>query len=96
MSVALTPQQIQAALPGLAGWQMEGSKLLKSYRFKDFKAALVFINQAGAIAEQLGHHPEIHNVWNQVTLRLCTHDAGNQITEKDLTLARALRSLSLP
>jgi 4a-hydroxytetrahydrobiopterin dehydratase len=96
MSVALTPEQIQAALPGLAGWQMEGSKLLKSYRFKDFKAALVFINQAGAIAEQLGHHPEIHNVWNQVTLRLCTHDAGNQITEKDLTLARALRSLSLP
>jgi 4a-hydroxytetrahydrobiopterin dehydratase len=96
MSVALTPEQIQAALPGLAGWQMEGSKLLKSYRFKDFKAALVFINQAGAIAEQLGHHPEIHNVWNQVTLRLCTHDAGDQITEKDLTLARALRSLSLP
>ena len=59
-------------------------------------AALAFINLAGAIAEQQGHHPEIHNVWNQVTLRLCTHDAGNQITEKDLTLARALQSLSLP
>lgn len=96
MSAALTPEQIQAALAGLPGWGLEGSKLLKAYRFKDFNAALAFINQAGAIAEQQGHHPEIHNVWNQVTLRLCTHDAGNQITEKDLTLARALQSLSLP
>lgn len=96
MSPALSPEQIQAALPGLAGWQLEGSKLLRAYKFRDFKAALAFINQAGAIAEQQGHHPEIHNIWNQVTLRLCTHDAGNQITEKDLTLARALQSLSLP
>ena len=96
MSAALTPEQIQAALASLPGWQLEGSKLLKAYRFKDFKAALAFINLAGAFAEQQGHHPEIHNVWNQVTLRLCTNDAGNQITEKDLTLARALQSLSLP
>ncbi len=96
MSQALSSEQIQAALLGLPGWGLEGSKLLKSYRFKDFKAALVFINQAGAVAEQQGHHPEIHNVWNQVTLRLCTHDVGNQITEKDLTLARALQSLPTP
>ena len=96
MSAALPSAQIQAALAGLPGWQMEGSKLLKTYRFEDFKAALAFINQAGAIAEQQGHHPEIHNVWNRVTLRLCTHDAGDQITEKDLTLARALQSLSSP
>ena len=96
MSAALSIEQIQAALAGLPGWELEGTKLLKAYEFKDFKAALAFINQAGAVAEQLGHHPEIHNVWNQVTLRLCTHDAGNQITEKDLTLACALQSLSTP
>ncbi len=96
MSAVLSSEQIQAGLAGLPGWQLEGSKLLRAYRFKDFKAALVFINQTGAIAEQQGHHPEIHNVWNQVTLRLCTHDAGDRITEKDLTLARALQSLSTP
>ena len=96
MSAALSPEQIQAALAGLPGWQLEGSKLLKACEFKDFKAALFFINQAGAVAEAQGHHPEIHNVWNRVTLRLCTHEAGNRITEKDLTLARALQSLSTP
>jgi 4a-hydroxytetrahydrobiopterin dehydratase len=96
MSAALTPSQIQEALLGLGGWGVEEAKLLKVYRLKDFKAALAFINQVGAVAEQLNHHPEIHNSWNQVTLRLCTHDAGGQITEKDLTLARALQSISLP
>ena len=96
MSSALSPEQIQTALAGLAGWALDGSKLLKTYRFKDFKGALAFINQVGSVAEQHDHHPEIHNVWNRVTLRLCTHDAGDQITEKDLTLARALQSISLP
>lgn len=94
MRAALTPSQIQEALNGLEGWSVEQSKLLKVYELKDFKAALAFINRVGAEAERMNHHPEIHNSWNRVTLRLCTHDAGNRITEKDLTLARAIQSIS--
>ncbi len=96
MSTALTQSQIQEALVGLDGWTVDNSKLLKVYKLKDFKAALAFINQVGAEAERLDHHPEIHNSWNRVSLRLCTHDAGGQITEKDLTLARAIQSISFP
>jgi len=96
MSVALTPSQIQEALAGLDGWVLEQSKLLKVYKLNDFKAALAFINLVGAEAERLNHHPDIHNSWNRVTLRLCTHDAGGQVTEKDLTLARAIQSICLP
>ena len=96
MCAALTPSQIQEALIDLDGWGIEHAKLLKVYKLKDFKAALAFINHVGAEAERLNHHPEIHNSWNRVTLRLCTHDAGDQITEKDLTLARAIQSISLP
>lgn len=94
MRAALTPSQIQEALNGLEGWSVEQSKLLKVYELNDFKAALAFINRVGAEAERMNHHPEIHNSWNRVTLRLCTHDAGNRITEKDLTLARAIQSIS--
>ena len=96
MSAALSPSEIQEALSGLDGWGVEHAKLLKVYKLNDFKAALAFINLIGAEAERLDHHPEIHNSWNRVTLRLCTHDAGGQITEKDLTLARAIQSISLP
>ena len=94
MSAALTPSQIREALRSLDGWVIEQGKLLKVFKLKDFKSALAFINQVGAVAEELNHHPEIHNNWNRVTLRLCTHDAGDLVTEKDLTLARALESLS--
>ncbi len=96
MSPALTPEQLKAALIGLEGWALDDGKLLKVYELKDFKAALAFINQVGAVAEGLNHHPEIHNSWNRVTLRLCTHDAGGRLTEKDLTLARAIQSIPLP
>ena len=96
MSSALTPSQIEAALAGLDGWALENSKLLKVFKLKDFKAALAFINLVGVQAERLNHHPEINNSWNRVTLSLCTHDAGDRITEKDLTLARAIQSISLP
>jgi 4a-hydroxytetrahydrobiopterin dehydratase len=96
MSQALTPAQIEAALAGLKGWGLDGCKLLKNYELKDFKAALAFINQVGTVAEAQDHHPEIHNNWNRVSLRLCTHDAGGRLTEKDLTLARAIQSILPP
>jgi 4a-hydroxytetrahydrobiopterin dehydratase len=94
MRAALTPSQIQEALIGLDGWRFEQSKLLKVYELKDFKAALALINRVGVEAERLNHHPEIHNCWNRVTFFLCTHDAGGRVTEKDLTLARAIQSIS--
>jgi 4a-hydroxytetrahydrobiopterin dehydratase len=95
MSAALTNQEIEESLRALDGWTYENHKLLKVYKLKDFKAALALINRIGVEAENLNHHPEIHNVWNTVTLRLCTHDAGGRVTEKDLTLARALQSLAV-
>ncbi len=95
MRQPLEPFQIQEALGGLEGWALDDGKLLKTYVFMDFKAALIFINRVGEVSEKLNHHPEILNIWNKVTLRLSTHDAGNRITEKDLTLARAIQSLDV-
>jgi 4a-hydroxytetrahydrobiopterin dehydratase len=69
---------------------------VKVYDLQAFKAASAVINQVGAVAEGLNHHPEIYNSWNRVTLRLCTHDAGGRLTEKDLTLARAIQSIPPP
>ncbi|MDP9314483.1 MAG: 4a-hydroxytetrahydrobiopterin dehydratase [Chloroflexota bacterium] len=31
--------------------------------------------------------------YNRITLALVTHDAGNQVTQKDLDLARAVEAL---
>ena len=45
------------------------------------------------LAEQHSHHPNWSNVWNTVDISLTTHDAGNTITEKDRTLAKAIDEL---
>ena len=45
-------------------------------------------------AEDLGHHPDWSNGYNRVQIRLCTHDAGNQVTRQDVELAQRIHRLA--
>jgi 4a-hydroxytetrahydrobiopterin dehydratase len=93
MTAPLSSTEIEQALTMLPGWTRSGDALEKTFVFPDFSAALGFIVRVGIEAERLNHHPHLTNVWNRVTLRLNTHDAGNQITARDLALARAVEKL---
>lgn len=79
-------------LVALDNWLFVNDALEKKYIFKDFKTALAFLNSVGLIAEKLHHHPEIHNLYNKVQLRLNTHDVGG-VTEKDFELATAIDAI---
>ncbi len=69
------------------GWLLvEGSRLEKEYRFKNFRRALEFVNRVGEIAECEGHHPDIYLSWGRVRLSLWTHVAAG-LTENDFILA---------
>ncbi len=74
-------------------WAEENNKLVKHYRFANFIEAFVFLNRVADLAEKHQHHPEIYNVYNQVTLSLSTHDAGDVVTQKDRDLAREIDQL---
>jgi 4a-hydroxytetrahydrobiopterin dehydratase len=65
---------------------VDNHHLEKSYSFGDFAHALAFTNQVGAIAEEQGHHPDIHLSWGKVTLTIWTHKI-NGLTESDFILA---------
>lgn len=71
-------------------WKTEDNKLVKIFKFKDFIEAFGFMSKVAIIAEKLDHHPEWSNIYNTVTIKLCTHDAGNIITEKDRNLAKEI------
>lgn len=60
-------------------------KLQHHFTFRDFKAALAFVNQVAVIAERENHHPDIHWTYNRVTLEFWTHTA-QAVTEKDKIL----------
>jgi 4a-hydroxytetrahydrobiopterin dehydratase len=90
----LTQAQINAALPALAGWQLDRDALAKEFKFGSFKEAMSFMVRVGFEAEAMDHHPDWTNVYNRVAIRLNTHDAGGKVTAKDVTLARKIESLA--
>lgn len=90
---ALPTVEVQRALPALPGWEFVGASLQKGFLFRDFAEALDFIVRVGALAEKMNHHPQITNTYNRVDLRLNTHEAGHQVTQRDLDLARAIQAL---
>ena len=85
---SLSDKEIQSRLVSVPDWQVESGELVRTFLFKDFKAALAFVNKVGDAAEKAGHHPDIDIRYNKVRLALVTHDAGG-ITDKDFELAAA-------
>lgn len=68
-------------------WQINAvGHLEKSFKFKNFKEALDFANKAGAIAENEGHHPDLHLTWGKCVIEIWTHKV-NGLTESDFVLA---------
>lgn len=78
----------------LPGWTVDGNVLEKQFAFSSFREAISFIIRVAFEAEERNHHPELRNVYSDVTIRLTTHDAGNRITALDIALARAIESFS--
>ncbi len=76
-----------ALLGTLDGWTLDGDHILRHLRFRDFKAALRFVNRVADLAEAEGHHPDIHiHDWNLVDLTLSTHAIGG-LSENDFIVA---------
>jgi len=85
-------QEVASHLAVLPGWNIEAGELTRTFTFKDFLAALAFVNRVGERAEEAGHHPDIDIRYNRVRLGLVTHDAGG-LTAKDFELASAVNRL---
>jgi 4a-hydroxytetrahydrobiopterin dehydratase len=89
----LTPKQIKEAMPGAPDWKKLGSAIRRTCEFKDFDAAIKFVNRVARAAENANHHPDIDIRWNKVTLVLSTHSDGG-LTQKDFDLARKIDGLA--
>ncbi len=66
--------------------------LYKSYAFPDFRTALAFVNRAGDLAEQQGHHPDIELTWGKAAFKIWTHKIDG-LTESDFVMAAKIDEL---
>ena len=83
----LGEEEIRPLAAQVDGWSVVGNHhIQKEFTFGNFKEALDFVNRVGAIAEEQGHHPDIHLAWGKVGLSIWTHKIDG-LTESDYILA---------
>jgi 4a-hydroxytetrahydrobiopterin dehydratase len=89
----LSPDEVHRHAAQAQHWKVvAGKKLTRVYTFPDFQSGLHFVNRVGAIAEEQGHHPDVHLSWGRVEIETWTHDAGG-LTEQDFLLASKIDRL---
>jgi len=90
----LTPAEIKTSLKSLPKWSVDAHGfLIREFKFDDFPRAFGFMASAATIAQAMNHHPEWANVYNKVSVRLSTHDAGG-LTKLDFKLAKEMDGLA--
>ena len=67
-------------------WTLRKGHLFRSFKFRGFKEAMVFVNSLADLAEEEGHHPDICIHYNKVEVELWTH-AIKGLSENDFIIA---------
>lgn len=85
----LTRAEIDAELASLPQWRYSGD-LRTVLKCPTSAVALELFAAIGALAQESNHHPDVD--WRYDTLFIATssHDAGGQITVRDINLAKAI------
>jgi 4a-hydroxytetrahydrobiopterin dehydratase len=70
----------------LKSWSFDGIYLTRNFIFSNFVNAFSFMTAVALHAEKIDHHPDWSNIYNNVSIKLNTHDASG-ITQLDFDLA---------
>lgn len=75
-------------------WIETNNKLEKEFTLKSFSEIIEKLNQLAVVADELDHHPDflVHS-YKKISFSLCTHSAGNSVTEKDRNLAKRIDAI---
>ena len=75
-------------------WKVvEAKKLSREFQFNGFLKTMSFVNAIAWVANKMMHHPDMQVSFNKCIVNITTHDAGNNLTEKDYLLAKAIDDL---
>jgi 4a-hydroxytetrahydrobiopterin dehydratase len=74
----LTREQAELFHAQAPDWQLaeEAHRIERSFRFRNFREALTFVQEIGELAEAEGHHPNISFGWGNATDRAADDRAG--------------------
>ena len=83
----MTAEAIKPLSSEVPAWEVvREHHLRRDFTFPNFRSALTFVVRVGELAEEQGHHPDIHLAWGKVGIEIWTHKI-NGLTESDFILA---------
>lgn len=85
----LSETEARRFLEGLEGWALSGDhkSISKTWTVKNFVAGMDFLNGIAKVAEDEGHHPDVHLTgYRNVKVEISTHAIGG-LSENDFILA---------
>ena len=88
----LSESQIKEKLQKYTDWEYVNDGLETTLEFESFRDCFSIMNRIAFEVEDQNHHPEWCNVYNKLSIRLSTHDAGG-VTEKDFKLLKSIESI---
>lgn len=91
----LSADEARQQLQALSGWQLtdDGQRIRRAWEVKSFRAGMEFLNLVAELAEQEGHHPDLHlEGYRHVSIVLWTHAIGG-LAENDFILAAKIDEL---
>jgi 4a-hydroxytetrahydrobiopterin dehydratase len=70
----LTRDEAESLQTQVPDWQLvdDAHRVERTFRFRNFREALRFVQQVGELAETEGHHPDISFGWGYATVSLRT------------------------
>jgi len=89
MADVLSDDEVEDRLP--EGWSIDGDEIARTFEFDDYMKGVNFAQLTGEIAEAQYQHPEIRIRYEEVEVRVTSHEAGG-ITEKDIEMAEILNA----
>ena len=84
MAELLSEDEIEQQLP--SDWRRDGDEIVNVYEFDEYLDGVAFAAECGEIADEEFHHPEIRIRYDEVEVRLTSHEEGG-ITDQDVHMA---------
>jgi 4a-hydroxytetrahydrobiopterin dehydratase len=90
-------EEAERLLKDLPGWELtdDGIRIRREWVVKNFVTGVDFFNRVAELAEDEGHHPDLHLVgYRNVAIELWTHAIGG-LSENDFITAAKIDEIPL-
>jgi 4a-hydroxytetrahydrobiopterin dehydratase len=88
----LTAQEAAQLLKHLAGWELHGRAISKTFEFKNYYQTMAFVNAMAWISHREDHHPDLAVSYGKCRVEYSTH-AIDGLSENDFICAAKVDAL---